>query len=140
MGRQGGLQQITLASSCAKSLGRIEHEIMHALGIYHEQSRPDRDNFVTIIDENVSPEMQVNFQKLPEMDTYNTGYDISSVMHYAFNDFAIDKNQPTILPKAGKRVKMGQRDGISILDAAKLQLAYKCPIGQGDGKRTFVLH
>ena len=27
----------------------------HALGFYHEQSRPDRDNFVTIVTANIIP-------------------------------------------------------------------------------------
>ena len=37
---------------------------MHALGIWHEQMRPDRDQYVKILFENVKPEHKHNFDKL----------------------------------------------------------------------------
>lgn len=125
---QGSKQLIILTSNCANSRGRIQHEVLHTLGIYHEQSRPDRDKYVSILEEHITAKMQTSFQKLPEMDTYNTGYDISSVMHFAFNEFSIDPEKPTIIPKPGfSGSRMGQRDGISPLDVAKLKTLYSCP-------------
>lgn len=35
----------------------IEHELLHALGFYHEQSRPDRDDYVNIWLDQVIPGM-----------------------------------------------------------------------------------
>lgn len=116
-----------LTPSCTKSLGNIQHEVMHALGIFHEQSRPDRDVFVELYAENIVSIFRDNFEKLPLMDTYNLGYDLDSVMHYGMNEFAVNKSAPNLLPRAKVRAKMGQRNGISILDAAKLQTAYNCP-------------
>jgi len=46
-------QRIWLSSSCPTD--RAIHEIMHALGRYHEHTRADRDNFVRILYENVQP-------------------------------------------------------------------------------------
>ena len=41
VGRTLGRQELNLASGCTGS-GTIEHEMLHALGTWHEQSRPDR--------------------------------------------------------------------------------------------------
>ena len=48
----GGGQEISLAGPCLKK-GTAIHELMHALGFWHEQSRPDRDSWVQIIRSNI---------------------------------------------------------------------------------------
>ena len=48
VGRQGGRQEISVGGRCNTHRGTIMHEIMHALGFHHEQTRPDRDDYVII--------------------------------------------------------------------------------------------
>ena len=38
---------MSLGNGCW-STGTVQHEFMHALGFIHEQSRPDRDDYVTV--------------------------------------------------------------------------------------------
>ena len=51
VGMIGGSQDISIAPGCTDLIPI--HEIFHALGRWHEQSRPDRDNFVTVNVNNV---------------------------------------------------------------------------------------
>jgi len=65
----------------------IMHEIMHSLGIKHEQSRSDRDTYVEIIGSNIESGKSHNFSRSGGPTFGN--YDFQSIMHYsncAFSD------------------------------------------------------
>ena len=62
------------------------HELGHTLGLYHEQNRPDRDQFVEILYNNIKYfSLRKNFDKLPEseVNSLNITYDYQSIMHYS---------------------------------------------------------
>ena len=82
-------QKIRLTTACANSHGVIMHEIGHALGLWHEQARPDRDSYVTIHLGNVIESERHNFEKKSEKDIDFQGseYDYGSIMHYGETDF-----------------------------------------------------
>ena len=50
--KQGYKQELSLGRGCEYK-GTAIHEIFHALGFEHEQSRPDRDKYVKINFQNI---------------------------------------------------------------------------------------
>lgn len=131
VGYQGGMQIIDLGVGClTEGVGKAEHEVLHALGLFHEQSRPDRDEHVTIIWGNIRNDMLMNFVTQNNIDLSDMPYDIESVMHYGAYDFAKNRDGgPTIIPSEKykqKHKRMGQRAGLSDGDVYKLRTLYMC--------------
>ena len=80
IGRKGGRQIINLASNQHPSVAI--HEIGHAIGLFHEQSANNRDNFITINYSNIRPEAAHNFNKVTT-NYYSIGsIDFNSIMLY----------------------------------------------------------
>jgi len=52
VGRIRGRQRLSLGNGCVYT-GTIIHEFLHAIGFYHEQSRPDRDQYIRVIRKNI---------------------------------------------------------------------------------------
>ena len=58
------------------------HEIGHALGFFHEQSRIERDDHVYINTDNILEDYRSNFDIISAIENFSVAYDLSSVMHY----------------------------------------------------------
>ena len=126
VGRVGyGGQVLSLGKGCVYH-GTAVHELLHAAGFWHEQSRPDRDNFVAVRWENIQAGKEDNFARYSrgEVSTLDLEYDLNSVMHY--NNKAFSRNgHPTIVALSGSQ-KLGQKEGMSQLDVKKLNKLYEC--------------
>lgn len=127
VGRIGRRQYVTLARGCR--VNRIVvHELGHAIGFHHEQTRPDRDEYVTILGDNVQDGRLYNFNKQPEsrINSYGVPYDYLSVMHYSGHAFS-KNGQPTILAKntAWQNI-MGRAPTLSGRDIQQANKMYKC--------------
>ena len=119
VGRQRGEQFVNLGPHC--TTGNTIHEIGHALGLWHEQSRADRDAYIEVRLENVVQNALHNFnQKITDGNPHG-GYDFGSIMHYPTHAFS-KNGEPTIVAKNGEAI--GQRTGLSAGDAAAIQSAY----------------
>ena len=147
VGRNGGSQYIRLTSYCARSQGKILHELGHALGLWHEQSRPDRDSYVTILWDNIVEKYRHNFRKQRDkvIDYQGTGYDYGSVMHYGTKYFTSCSNCNTITvtneteyEKQGQPM-LGQEIGLSLSDIIQINRLYNCPAPGEKGLLTIFI-
>ncbi|XP_037541584.1 zinc metalloproteinase nas-14 isoform X2 [Nematolebias whitei] len=120
VGCRGGSQPVYFDKTC--SVGNLCHELIHGLGLFHEHTRPDRDQHITINWSNIMPGKEGNFEINPG-NTLNLPYDYGSIMHYGSAYFSVD-GSPTIVTKEGGSI--GQRKQLSQLDAQKLNALYHC--------------
>ena len=117
---QGG-QSIYSGDNCSE--GSMIHEIGHALGLLHEHTRPDRDNFVRINWDSINTEKTHNFDVLS--DAISLGeYDYSSIMHYGSHFFSRN-GQATITALQNTGVTIGQREFISEGDEGSVRELYQ---------------
>ncbi|KAI3370290.1 hypothetical protein L3Q82_024463 [Scortum barcoo] len=132
-------------STCVRFVpyeGIIQHELIHAVGFWHEQSRTDRDIYVKINYENILDNQKHNFEQR-DTNNLNVPYDYSSVMHYGPKDWT-KNGEDTITPLAPS-VRIGQREGMSENDILKINKLYDCKDylnknGDWDNELTQVLN
>ncbi|XP_071450821.1 hatching enzyme 1.2 [Hetaerina americana] len=126
VGRQKGPggQVVNLQRPGCVHHGVIVHEVLHALGFFHQQSAYNRDDYVDIIWDKIEKGKESNFHKYNSslVTDFGVEYDYSSVMHYGRTAFSNDGSD-TIVPK-DKDAKIGQRKKMSEKDLAKLMRSY----------------
>lgn len=134
VGRVGGAQTVNIFNWNVKYI--MVHELAHALGFWHEQSRPDRGSFVVINSANIQSGAAGNFSLIASAGTFGT-YDFDSVMHYdrcAFStccpagstcNCAASCQTITVLPpnQAWQNL-IGQRTHLSAGDGAGMAFLY----------------
>ncbi|XP_038583682.1 meprin A subunit alpha [Micropterus salmoides] len=128
VGDDGIGQNVSIGARCdTKAI--VQHELLHALGFYHEQSRSDRDNYVKIWWDQIEEGKEHNFNKYEDdfITDLNTPYDYESIMHYRPLSFNKNESIPTItttIPFFNQVI--GQRLDFSAVDITRLNRMYDC--------------
>ncbi|KAF3833105.1 hypothetical protein F7725_026770 [Dissostichus mawsoni] len=124
LGKTGGRQVLSINRRGCVYHGTIQHEINHALGFQHEQTRSDRDSYVRINWQNINPQMAYNFKR-HATNNLNTPYDYTSIMHYGRTAFSIQRGKDSITPIPNPNVQIGQRKGMSRWDIVRINKLYQ---------------
>ena len=111
---------LNVNSTACWEIGTVIHELGHAVGLYHEQSRPDRDVYLNV--HSVTPQSPL----YRTLDRRNLPYDFASVMHYPLANI-----DATLTPAGAARVAaqsmyytIGHASGLSPLDVRGLEALY----------------
>lgn len=132
VGMVGGMQVINIQNWNA---GTLRHELGHCLGLWHEQSRADRDAYITVNYGNICQtccnggSCSYNFDIRPEGGEYGP-YDFQSIMHYSQWAFSVCSGTPgceTIVCKPAYQSfqnQIGTFNDLSFWDARVMSFLY----------------
>ncbi|HXJ34336.1 MAG TPA: M12 family metallopeptidase [Candidatus Eisenbacteria bacterium] len=115
VGKQGGKQNIRLDDG-ACSRGNVIHEIGHAAGLFHEQTRNDRDDHIDVHLSHVAEDDEHNFEKYGWDGVDRNGFDFNSIMLYSSFDFSDDGE--AVMTKLDGSTFTAQRTALSTGDIA----------------------
>ena len=138
VGRQGGVQLLSIAVNAIP--GTAIHEIGHALGLYHEHSRKDRDTYINVLYNNIKSNERHNFDKTssklntltilgmspPRPFGGSSNFDYNSVMlyHGIYNGFAINVYEPVMTRIDNGQTFTAQRSFVGNIDAVGIYRLY----------------
>ena len=111
---------VFVSDSC--STGSIIHEIGHTVGLWHEQSREDRNKHVKIIWSNIASSALSNFSQQITYGTDIGAYDFNSIMHYPA--YAYSANGKPTIQTIPAGIPIGQRTALSTGDIAAVRSMY----------------
>jgi astacin (peptidase family M12A) len=122
IGMIGGEQKIRTDDKC--ETGTLVHEIGHTVGLWHEQSRRDRDRFVKVVYQNITQGSLRDFERHINDEPDFSNYDFASIMHYgAYADSKEPGGASIETIPAG--IPIGQRKSLSLGDIDAVEHMYR---------------
>lgn len=123
-------QPIFLAPECG--VQHILHELLHTLGLIHEHSREDRDDFVEVVWDNIPDEYHLQFARIPTglNESYKEFlFDYQSIMIYEPSTFSISSTKPSLRSRVDGKEIAPHKQGLSEGDRHKVKALYAKEIG-----------
>jgi hypothetical protein len=121
VGRAGGEQQVGGSASCA--VPTIVHELGHTVGLWHEQSRPDRNTYVSVNYGNLIKGSIGNFNQIYDnAQTFGTYFDYASIMEYPA--FSFSRNGGPAIESIPAGIPLSNQNGYSTADIDGIERLY----------------
>ncbi|CAL1265449.1 unnamed protein product [Larinioides sclopetarius] len=122
-------QPLSLGGGC-EYIGTVVHELGHAIGLFHEHQRSDRDSFINVYDQNIQAGMSRNFNKTDPIDELKWAiYDYTSIMHYGEYAFSKQPGKLKTMEANDGKTKLLEpydRPGLNQNDIDLVKKLYKC--------------
>ncbi|XP_066027681.1 blastula protease 10-like isoform X2 [Pocillopora verrucosa] len=115
-------QKLNLGTGC-EYMGIVSHEWMHLLGFYHEFTREDRDNYITVYKDNLQAGIYDTEFKKRRQNNLDVSYDLNSVMQYDTNTFS-KNGKHTMEAKSNPNRKLGSTSHFDANDLKKIDKLY----------------
>ncbi|KAK6726463.1 hypothetical protein RB195_004655 [Necator americanus] len=144
IGRLGSRSEVSLHHSdkgTCLTTGTVMHELMHVIGLHHEHSRYDRDNFVKVHYENIKKDEWYNFEKVnaDKFTTHGVPYDYMSIMHYGKGAFAPPGKIAIETFNPHYQDAIGHANDASRSDYLKICRTYQCKQCMGRPTDTIII-
>ena len=123
-------QRMKLGKVCLKKPAKVKHEVMHSLGIWHQQMRSDRKDHVEVLWNNIPENKWKNFNRytIKKVNEHGLPYDLMSIMHYSAVAFSKDRPKKKTIKtyeENGQEV-IGNRDILRLNDIELIRKMYNC--------------
>ena len=131
-----------LDPSSQSTIGFLAHEIYHALGVVHTQTRPDRDSYITVNFNSISSNGASQYARCDQCKNLGTSYDCMSIMHY--RDTFFSTGGLTMTAKNPNSCDLQNPNKIlTSSDVDLIRTMYQCsgvnPPNTGSGKNICIL-
>lgn len=124
-----GKQAVFLRKDC-RNVPVVLHELGHTIGMVHEQQRPDRDRYVTVVPEHILPSIQIvsQFTKNDRImiTTLGVPYDYKSIMHYPRKAFSITGGDTIVTRDTEFQNIIGTASDLSFFDVMRVNRYLGC--------------